>query len=265
MIIDFHSHCFPDKLAPRAINSLEKSSGGTSFLNGTITDLKQSMEEAKIKLCVLLPIAVRPEQTVTINTVAIENNQKEGFLSFGSVHPEYFDWKNELKRIKDAGVKGIKLHPDFQGVFLDDSKMAAVMEEAAALGLLITIHAGMDVSYPDLHRSTPKRLANILPQLKGAKIICAHSGGFRYTDEFLNTLLGKEEIYIDTSYSIGKMNTTKLRQLYGIIQPDHILFGTDSPWDCQKKAVSALKALQLPQELEEKIFYKNAEKLLGIQ
>lgn len=265
MIIDFHSHCFPNKLAPRAINSLEKSSGGTAYLNGTIADLERSMKEAGIGLSVLLPIAVKPEQTVTINTVAIENNQKEGFLSFGSVHPEYHDWKNELKRIKNAGLKGIKLHPDFQEVFLDDNKMAAVMEEAAALGLLITIHAGMDVSYPHLHRSTPKRLLNILPRLKGAKIICAHSGGFRYTDEFMNTLLGKEEIYIDTSYSLGQMDTEKLRRLYGIIQSDHILFGTDSPWDSQKEAVKALKALRLPQELEDKILFKNAKKLLGFQ
>lgn len=262
---DFHTHSFPDQLAPRAIASLEKSSGGKAFLDGTVGALKESMKQAGISLSVLLPIAVKPKQTPTINTVAILNDHDPCFVSFGSVHPDYKDWKGELMRIKKAGLKGIKLHPDFQEMFLDDPKMVEVMRTAADMGLLITIHGGMDVSYPDLHRSTPERLARILPELKGARIICAHSGGFRYLDEVEELLLGHEEIYIDTSFSIGQqgMDTKQLERIYRNIDPTHILFGTDSPWDGQKQAVEAFMALDIPDKVRQAALCDNAQRLLG--
>ena len=262
-IIDFHTQTFPDKLAPRAVGALEKSSNTKAFLDGTKKDLRASMQRAGIALSVLLPIAVKPGQAHTINTVAMENNRESGFASFGSVHPLDEAFEEELFRIKRAGLKGIKLHPDFQEVFLDDPRMVAVMRCAADMDLLITIHAGMDVSYPDLHRSTPQRLHRILPQLRGARIICAHSGGFRYLDDVEKYLLGREEIYIDTSYSIGKMNQTQLERIYLAMDPTHVLFGTDSPWDDQQSAVRQFLSLALPDRLRQAVLYENAQRLLA--
>lgn len=263
-IIDFHTHTFPDKLAPGAIVSLEKSSGTRSALNGTNAALLDSMKNSGISTSVLLPIAVKPGNSHTINTCAIENNKIDGFVSFGSVHPLEEDYISELERIKKAGLKGIKLHPDFQRLFIDDPETVAVMRAAADMGLLITIHSGMDVSFPELHRCTPKRLAKVLPELKGAKIICAHSGGYRYNDDVLEYLVGHEEIYIDTSYSLGqqKMDTDKLLRIYREIDPTHILFGTDSPWEDQFQSAEKIMSLALDDALKEKIMYENAEELL---
>lgn len=262
MIIDFHTHFFPAAIAPKAIAGLEKSSNTKAFLNGTAEDLKKSMNNSGIDISVVLPIAVKPSQTPTINKTAIENNKIPGICSFGSVHPYYENWREEIDKLKAEGIKGIKLHPDFQEVFLDDPKMADVMEYAVEKGMLITIHGGMDVSYPHLHRSTPKRLLNILPRIKGGKIICAHSGGFRYLDDVEKYLLDKDEVYIDTSYSIGLMDNRQLKRIYMNINPTHVLFGTDSPWSDQKKSVEDLKSLNLPKKLEEKILYENALNLL---
>lgn len=263
-IIDFHTHTFPDKLAYGAVASLEKSSGTKASLNGTNKDLLESMKRSGVSKSVLMPIAVKPKNTHTINTCAIENNKIPGLASFGSVHPLDENYIDELKRIKSAGLKGIKLHPDFQGVFIDDPETVAVMRAAADMGLIITIHGGMDVSYPNLHRSTPKRLARVMPELKGARIICAHSGGYRYSDDFIEYLLGLDEIYIDTSYSVGQpgMDTQKLIKIYKEINPEHILFGTDSPWEDQKTAAENIMSLPLGDDLKEKIMHENAEKLL---
>ena len=263
-IIDFHTHTFPEKLAHGAIASLEKSSSTKASLDGTNKALLSSMKKYGIEKSVLMPIAVKPGNSHTINTCAIENNKIPGFVSFGSVHPLEENYIEELERIKKAGLPGIKLHPDFQRVFIDDPETVAVMRAAADMGLLITIHSGMDVSFPELHRSTPKRLASVLPQLKGAKIICAHSGGYRYNDDVLELLVGHEEIYIDTSYSIGQpqMDTQKLIRIYKEIDPTHILFGTDSPWEDQRQSIDKVMALPLEDELKEKIMYKNAETLL---
>lgn len=261
-MIDFHTHIFPDKLAGRAIEKLQKSSSSKACLGGTAKELKGSMKKAGIKKSVILPIAVRPNQSHTINLAAADNNKDDAFVSFGSVHPYDDNWQQELQNIKKYGLPGIKLHPDFQQIDLNDEKMVQVMQCAARLGLCVTIHAGMDVSYPNLHRSTPQMLAEILPELKGSKIICAHTGGYMYTKSFTELLLGKEEIYIDTSFSIGHMKTAELTYIYKHMPKGRVLFGTDSPWDDQKRAVNDVRALKLGEKLENEIFLSNAESLL---
>lgn len=262
IITDFHTHTFPDKIAIHAIKSLEKSSNGKAFLNGTNQDLEISMKKAGIDRCVLLPIAVKPENTPTINKVAIANNNNANFVSFGSIHPYYEDYKIELENLKRAGIKGIKLHPDFQQVFIDDPKTVKVMQYATELDLIITIHAGYDVSFPEVHRSTPKRLASVLGELKGARIISAHSGGYQYSDDFEEYLLGKDEVYIDTSYSLDKMDTKQLERIYSNIDYTKILFGTDSPWDDQTRVIKRFMELNISDKIKRYALSENAERLL---
>lgn len=264
MVIDFHTHIFPEALAPRAVGALEQSSNTRAALGGTRGELIGSMAKNGITYSVNMPIASRPGQTRSINRFAIEEvNGKDGLFSFGAIHPGLEGWREELARIRDAGLKGIKLHPDFQGPFLDDPEMVAVMRAAADLGLVILIHCGMDVSFPDVHKSTPQRLHRILPQLEGATIVAAHMGGYRYLDDVERYLVGKD-VYIDTSYTIGKFDEGQIRRILTRHRPDRILFGTDSPWEDQGEALGRLRALQLPQELEQAIEYGNAARLLGL-
>ena len=265
MIIDFHTHCFPDNLAERAVTSLQQSGNSQPFADGTLGDLLRTAHNANIDISVLQPIAVKPQNTPTINAVAYQNNNVGGVISFGSVHPLYDDYKNELQKIKyEYKLKGIKVHPDFMGINLDDLRMAEMLSYAVKLGLIITIHAGLDLAHRDYHRSTPKMLYNILPQLKGGKIVMAHSGGYMYSDDVLKYLVGKDEVYIDTSYSLGYMDEDILRKIYYSINPENILFGTDSPWTDRKDAVHRISAFGFSDDMKNKIFYKNAMKLLEI-
>ncbi len=262
LLTDFHTHAFPQKIAKQAIASLEKSSGTKAFTDGTINGLINSMQNAKIDRCVLLPIAVKAGTTQIINEIAKENNKLASIISFGSVHPDYENCKEELVMLKESGIKGIKLHPDFQGCFIDDPKMVEIMAIARDLGLITVIHGGEDVSFPKIHRSTPKRLYSVLDQLKGAKIVVAHSGGCNYEEDFIKYLLGRDEIYIDTSYSIGKADNEILKTIYENMDSSHILFGTDSPWDSQENTLKAFLNFDISQEIKNKALYENAQTLL---
>ncbi len=266
MTIDFHTHYFPDRIAARAISKLELMSGLKAATDGTLDGLESSMREAGIGLSLILPIAQKAEQTTVVNDCAIENNKRTRFRSFGSVHPDFPEWENELVRIKQSGILGIKLHPDFQGINLNDQRMVAVMARATELGLWITIHGGLDYSYPKTHRSTPKMLNDILPELGDAHIIVAHSGGFRYLDDVEKYLYNKDEVYIDTSFSIGidGMNPKQLQRIYQNFDPTHILFGSDSPWYCQKQSVEDLLNFPISDTLKELILEKNAAHILQI-
>lgn len=262
MIIDFHCHVFPDKIAAKAVAGLEKSGGQKAFLNGTAAGLKASMKKAGVDYAVILPIATKPSQVPSINRFAMEQHGKDGILSFGSIHPDYDGWRDALKEIRAAGLPGIKLHPDFQGVFLDDPRMVAVMQEAGSLGLMVLIHGGYDVSFPDVHRSTPKRLAAILPELSGVTLIAAHLGGYGYLDDVERYLVGKD-LYLDTSFVIGKFDQRQIERIIRSHPRDRVLFGTDSPWDGQGEGILGVQSLALEDKWKQQILGENAAALLG--
>ena len=56
MVIDFHTHTFPDRIAKATIESLSKCSGITPYTDGTTTGLKRSMQEGKVDISVILPV-----------------------------------------------------------------------------------------------------------------------------------------------------------------------------------------------------------------
>ncbi len=261
MIIDFHCHVFPEKIAAKAIAGLEKSGGQKAVLDGTVQGLRASMKRAGVNYSVILPIATKPSQVTSINAFAIAQHGREGIVAFGSVHPEYENWREELKRIRAAGLPGIKLHPDFQGVFLDDPKMVQVMQEAGRLGLMVLIHGGSDVSFPQLHRSTPKRLAAILPALSGVTLVAAHLGGYGYLDDVERLLVGKD-VYLDTSFVIGKFDKAQIERIILTHPGDRVLLGTDSPWEDQAEGIAAVGSLCLPEERKARILGQNAAALL---
>ena len=142
MIIDFHVHCFPDELAARAVPALAECAGINYRLDGTIGNIKESMKKSGVDKSVILSIATKPGQTQRINTWSAEI-QSDEIETFGSIHPDYPDWKNELRRIKELGLKGIKFHPEYQDFYVDEKRMYPIYEFAFKLNLIIVFHAGV--------------------------------------------------------------------------------------------------------------------------
>jgi len=281
MIIDFHTHTFPEKIAQIALKSLSDSSRAVPYLNGTETDRSNSMKKAGIDICVNLPVATKAHQVEGINNIAIEKIKKgypKGIIEFGSMHPEYEDVKNELKRIKNAGVKGIKIHPAFYELDICDARIMSIIYEASALDLIIVTHAGWDIGFEAADYIPVKSLLKISREIGPEKMVLAHMGGWNAWDDVKRDLAGSD-FYFDTSFSIGKINKrpdlrdpmrtenmndeefTELCKLHGI---GKILFGTDSPWSDQYEYVEKIKSLDFTKEEREFIFSENARRILGI-
>lgn len=262
MIIDFHVHCFPDELAPKAVKALTECSGVQAQLDGTVANVKESMRNAGINHSVVLSIATRPAQTEKINTWSAQIQDKS-ITAFGSIHPDYNEWARELKRIKELGLKGIKFHPDYQNFFVDELRMFKVYELACELDLIIIFHAGVDIGLPAPYKCTPDRLLKVVKEFPGAKIAAAHMGGYSYWDEVERKLVG-EDVYFDTSYSIGWMDSAQLKRILRNHDNKKILFATDSPWTNQHQEILKIKELGLDTNFEESILGKNAAMLLGL-
>lgn len=261
MIIDAHVHIFPDKIANKTVEKLKSVANIPAYTDGTLKGIRASMQDAGIDYSLILPIATRPGQTTSINSFAQTINGTDGIISFGSVHPEDDNLKEELKKIKNAGLLGIKLHPDYQNIYVDDLKMLRLLSFAADLGLIVTVHGGVDVGYPKVHHCTPKRVANVLKEIDGLKLIVAHTGGYLYWEDTLEYLAG-QDVYLDTSFTVTKCDNDLFLKIIRNHDINKILFATDSPWDGQKKAVQELKETGLTHEELDHIFYKNAANLL---
>jgi len=262
MVIDFHVHCFPDKLALRAVSQLAERAGIPARLNGTICGIKDSMRRAGVSKSVVLSIATKPTQTESINNWSAEIQDDE-VIAFGSIHPDNENWKSELFRIKDLGLKGIKLHPEYQDFYVDDRKMFPIYETALELGLIVVFHAGVDLGFSAPYHATPERLRRVIEAFPKGKIIAAHMGSFYYWDEVEHFLLGTD-IYLDTSYSLGIIADEQAKRIIANHDYRKILFASDSPWIDQGEQIAKFKSLQLGREVEEAIMGLNAKDLLGL-
>ena len=72
MIIDFHTHTFPDNIAEKALKKLSDSSRAVPYTKGTASSRFESMKKAGIDLSVNLPVATKAHQVVEINNIAID-------------------------------------------------------------------------------------------------------------------------------------------------------------------------------------------------
>ncbi len=265
MIIDFHTHSFPDKIAAQVIAKLEKQGGVPSYREGTLSSLKESMKKAGISYSVVLPVATAPRQVKTINQLAAELNGKEGIIYFGAIHPDSENIEEILDGIKAAGLSGIKIHPDYQGVHFDDPRFIKIMETAAKRNLITVTHAGVDVGYPDDILCTPDMVLNVLDKLKGIidnKLVLAHLGGCDLPDLVMKKLVGKP-VYMDTAVVLDRY-PDKARQIILAHGAKKILFATDSPWADQKKYVDLIKSFGFDNNTLDLIYSDNARKLLNI-
>lgn len=263
MIIDFHTHVFPDRIAAKAVEKLSHSAGGLQYhTDGTVMGLKNSMQRDTVSVSVVLNIATNAHQQKSVNDFAAFIDQDPQIVAFGSVYPHSADALEELERIKDLGLKGVKLHPDYQQFSVDDPKMKPLYRKISQLGLICLFHAGMDYGYPPPYGATPEKLARALNWLDTA-VVAAHWGGLQCCEEVLQHLCGRD-IYFDTAYSYGTMPKYFAQRIMEQHGADRILFGTDSPWHTPEMELRLLQSMALSPDEMEKITCGNARKLLHI-
>lgn len=266
MIIDFHTHIFPDKIAGKTIESLEDKSGITASTNGTLEGLLASMEHTGVDISVIMPVATKPAQMENINTYAksVCEMYPGKLISFGGIHPDCEDYKKELNHIKELGLKGIKIHPDYQRVMIDDVRFMNIIEYADELGLIILTHAGVDIGLPEPVHCPPDKMRKVLDKIKPKKMIAAHYGGWKQWQEVYEYLAG-ENIYLDTAFTFDFIGQEMFLKILEKHDKNKILFATDSPWSHAGKGIEAVRNLPVDEVVKQKIFSENAKKLLEIK
>lgn len=263
MLIDFHTHAFPEKIANRAVASLAKAAGGlVPQTDGTLSSLKAEMAVDGVNISVVHSIATNPQQQHNVNNFAIALNQDAAFVAFGSIHPEAPDALEELERIKKAGLKGVKLHPEYQHFYADDEKMKPIYQKISQLGLITLFHAGEDYGFPPPYHCLPEHLLGALKWLDGP-VVAAHWGGMGCGLEVLDKLCG-ENIWFDLSFGYSAMARSTAQSIVDKHTPDKLLFGSDMPWHRPQWEMRLINTLDISPSDRDKIFFQNAMKLLSL-
>ncbi len=264
MVIDCHTHCFPDKIADKAIKKLAYASGGLEpHTDGTVDGLRRSMAAGGVDLSVVLSIATNAHQQASVNDFAAAINNGEDILAFGSVFPDAEDALDELERIKSLGLKGVKLHPDYQGFAVDDPKMKPIYRKISSLGLVTVFHAGLDYGFAPPYGGTPDKMRTALGWFD-SPVVAAHWGGVNCGDGVLEHLCGIEHLYFDTSFGYSMMPRYYAERILENHGTERMLFGTDTPWHTAAMEWRLLDALELSAGEREAIACGNAKKLLQI-
>ncbi len=274
MLIDCHAHAFADKIAVKAVQQLIDYYQMPTTNGGCLSDLINAANQAKLDAFILLVAATKPEQVKPANDWVLEiASQPQAILGqlgdpkklpriipFGTYHVADPNWLTEVNRLRTAGTKGIKLHPEFQGIDLADPRLGPFFEEISGHFVLM-VHVG-DPKVDPHNFSTPRKIATILKKFPKLKIIAAHLGGWDMWDQVAEYLVGLP-LFLDTSLSVSYLGRTRVRDLIRAHGPHRVLFGTDSPWAPQLSSLGQVRALGLDAQELEAILCGNAEKILA--
>ena len=259
MIIDAHVHIYPDTIAKKASGSIGAFYEMPVLYDGSTGMLIQMCERAGVDKCVLCAVATAPGQVRAINKFLAKEKTRLGYAALAALHPKMTP--EALAQALDFavahGLRGAKLHPDFQRFRADDPAVFFLYEALAARGLPLLLHAG-DSRYDF---SSPQRIANTAKAFPSLTIVAAHLGGWSEWESSARLLPGCGNVYVDSSSSLYGLTQEQAREIIWAFGANRVLFGTDYPmWDAADE-LRRLRGLGLEEDELQLILYKNAQRL----
>jgi predicted TIM-barrel fold metal-dependent hydrolase len=259
VIIDAHTHIWPDSIAARAL-------AGTLpdlevFGDGTKAGLLASMERNGIDRSICLGVANNAPQVPLANKFAAGLDD-DRLIGFGSIHADA-DPAETLTDLAHRGLKGVKVHPIFQGYAIDDPGVLPLFDAFQETGTVVIMHVGAG-STPDVTaRSTPDKLRGLVERFPRLKLIACHFGGYRLFEQAEDLICGLP-VYLDTSWppSVADLDPARVRSFIERHGPDRIIFASDWPMSDPGEEIEAIERLGLSAEATEMVFGGNMARLL---
>lgn len=259
-VIDFHAHIYPQKIAAKASQNVGHFYGISIAHDGTVESLLESGKSAGITHFMVQSVATRADQVSGINCfiASVCKADPEHFVGYGTLHPALEKPDEAICQIEALGLKGVKLHPDFQEFKIDDPVMYPIYEMLEGR-LPILFHTG-DYRYEYSH---PRRLAKVLKRFPKLQTVAAHFGGWSVWKDG-EQYLADTACMIDTSSTLPFIDNKEAERLIHVFGAERVLFGTDFPmWD-HVKEWERFFALDLSETERKQICHDNACRLLEV-
>lgn len=260
-IIDAHTHIFPAALAEKATASIGDFYNIKMSYPASTERLLAAEKDAGVERMVVCSSAVTPRQVVSINDfIAGECQAHPEFIGLGAMHPDFENYEEELDRVIELGLHGIKFHPDFQKFAIDEEKYFPVFRAIAKRGLPVLFHTG-DKRY---HYSSPDQLTALMKAVPDLIAIGAHFGGY---SEWENAFRQPKnpQVFYDTSSALFELDRDLALRLIERFGVEQFMFGSDFPMWQPVKEREAFLGLGLSESENRAIFYDNCAKLYNVK
>jgi predicted TIM-barrel fold metal-dependent hydrolase len=208
------------------------------------------------------------------DTAAFVKAHPDRFIGFTAVHPDR-DSRVNLERIDRAvntlGLRGIKLNPA-SGFYPNDERLYPVYEKASALGIPVVIHMGLKPPSEGsrLKYCHPIYIDDIVVDFPDLKLVSAHAA-YPWVEDLIMAGMYASNVSVDIStlnqvedalgYPVVLPTLQKLVQSLGA---GKVVFGSDGIFNLASLIATVRQADFLTDSDRELIFYKNAQKLLGL-
>lgn len=260
---DIHAHIFPEKIAAKAAQSIGEFYGTQPGHLASADNLAQKEQAAGVCRVAVSNSAVTETQVRSVNTFIAEACAAHTeFLGFGSLLPTMSGYCEELDYMQAYGLRGVKIHPDFQRIPLDLPTAIPLYREIARRGLPVLVHMGDD----RYDYSAPERLRNLTQKVPDLIVIAAHLGGYRAWRKSYE-MPQRSGVYYDTSSSLMFLSPEEVHRMIDRFGIDRILFGSDFPMWTPQTEVQRLLEMDLrltPAELE-RVFYGNFIRMMDCE
>lgn len=232
-VVDCHVHVYPVDVAAKVIPRIEEVYGVKARHPATVEGLFSSMRKADVERCIVLSSINRPEHVESFNSWCAETQKKmPQLVFFGGLHPDYEKPLEELERIKELGLYGIKMQPNAQRFFPDEERFFPIYEHLSELELAAAFHCGDEVIHFDPIYAHPSRFRVVLESFPDVTFILAHLGGYKTWDS-VHQVVGYENVWFDTAFCPRNLSDSRLVSLVEELGVENVVFGTDFPWTDQ--------------------------------
>ncbi len=259
-IIDAHCHIYPQKIAAKAVTAIGNFYNIAMGEDGTSASLVAEGEKIGVEKYVVHSTATTVHQVRSINEyIYSEMLSHPEFIGFMTLHNEMETEaiEAEVELAISRGMKGVKLHPDFQKFNIDDAENIYAVTKGR---LPVLLHMG-DKRYDF---SSPARLRKMAEKYPDQIFIGAHFGGYSVWDK-VECLKDLPNVYFDTSSSLFALDKQRATDLIRRFGHERYFFGTDFPMWKPDEELARFLALPLTEEEREDILYNNAAKLLQVE
>jgi len=262
VLFDSHAHIFPEQVVDRAMEALSKRYGAQPVARATVDGLLRHMDDSGVGSALVLGVATKPSQVSAINAFLTSLGQPR-LVPFGSLHPHSSDLAGDIRRLTDAGVRGVKLQPHFQDYGLADPGLHEMLDLIGDR-LVVLIHGGDEIIAIPRIEPSPERLLELHRRHPDVRLIIAHLGGYKQWDEVERCLVG-EDVLLDASYVFDICSDEQARRIIRTHGVDRVVWGSDFPWQPQRQGLSGIARLGFSEAETRQLLGENLRRLLGME
>ncbi len=266
-IFDIHTHTYPEAISEKAVSALGRFYDFVPEGDGTYKGLSLGAKESGVEGFLLFSVATNAHQVPKVNdsiAALAKKSGDEGFktVGFAGMHQDFAEMEAEIERCMDMGLAGVKIHPDIQGVDIDDERMLRLYDIVAGR---IPVYFHIGDNRPQYRFSEAKKLRRVLDMFPRLEVVAAHLGGYKNWADAEEYLAGHERVWYDTSSALWAMTSEFAAHMISVLGSERVMFGTDFPVKRLDGELARFLAIDLSERERENVLYNNAARFLKLE